>query len=259
MWLEKPRIRDTICNLFHIGHDAYSQIIGGYLNNRKVYQSGSKRGVGRGGKSTAKNTRIPRTFTLQVSVRDFIRSHRMQRQRLTGCQVLDCFVEQKHLAIPRDPLGRYEMLPFNTAYRVVQKWLTEFSGSYERGKRKANLVPSPQNVAKKHHYLHSFFANRAKPPRERRREVYIDESYICEHYHRNEDSLWDPNDDQDVSYQKEKHKGRMYCFCAAIQGPNPLGGEEPEDLAGLVPGFIWAFCLLKKGGSSWKLSQSFQW
>jgi DUF438 domain-containing protein len=27
--VEKPRIRDTVCDLFHIGHDAYSQIIGG--------------------------------------------------------------------------------------------------------------------------------------------------------------------------------------------------------------------------------------
>jgi hypothetical protein len=32
-YIEKPRIRDTVCHLFHIGHDAYSQIVGGYLNN----------------------------------------------------------------------------------------------------------------------------------------------------------------------------------------------------------------------------------
>jgi hypothetical protein len=127
----------------------------------------------------------------------------------------------------------------------VRRWLAEFGG-YERGKRKGNLVPSPQNVAKKHHYLRTFFANRAKHPGERLREVYTDESYIHEHYHRNEDSLWHPNDDQDVIYQKEKDKGRRYCFCAAIQGPNPWGGEEPEDLAGLVPGSIWAFCPQKK-------------
>jgi hypothetical protein len=88
--------------------------------------------------------------------------------------------------------------------------------------------------------------DRAKPPGERLREVYMDESYIHEHYHRNEDSLWDPNDNQDVIYQKDNHKGRWYCFCTAIQGPNPLGGEEPEDLAGLVPGSIWAFSPQKK-------------
>jgi hypothetical protein len=56
--------------------------------------------------------------------------------------------------------------------------------------------------------------------------------------------LYDPNDEQDVIYQKEKHKGRRYCFCAAIKGPNPL--DDPEDKAGLVPGLVWAFCPQKK-------------
>jgi hypothetical protein len=124
-------------------------------------------------------------------------------------------------------------------------------GGYDSGKRRGNLVPSPQNVAKKHHYLRTFIANRAKPPRERLREVYTDESYIHEHYHHNEDSLFDPDDDEDVIYQKEKHKGRRYCFCTAIQGPDPCvvveAHQEPEDKAGLVPGSIWAFCPQKKG------------
>jgi hypothetical protein len=149
--------------------------------------------------------------------------------------------------IPRDSLARYEMLPFNTAYSMVRKWLTEFGG-YNIGKRRGNLVPSEANVAKKHHYIRTFFANRAKPQGERLREVYTDESYIHEHYHRNEDSLFDPDDDEDVIYQKEKHKGRRYSFYTATQGPNPIveAPEEPEDLAGLVPGSIWAFCLQKK-------------
>jgi hypothetical protein len=129
----------------------------------------------------------------------------------------------------------------------VQRWLADFGG-YGHGKRKGNLVPSEANVAKKHHYLRTFFANRGKPPGERLREVHTDESYINEHYHRNENSLlFDPNDEQDVIYQKEKHKGRHYCLCAAIEGPNSLGGEAPEDLAGLFPGSIWAFCPQKKG------------
>jgi hypothetical protein len=129
---------------------------------------------------------------------------------------------------------------------VVRVWWVQ------EGKRVGNLVPLPENVAKKHHYLRTFFANRAKAPEdERLREVYTDESYIHEHYHRNEDSLFDPNDEQDVIYQKEKHKGRRYCFCTAIQGPNPLGEEATEDdKAGLVPGSVWAFC---------SLPQSFQW
>jgi hypothetical protein len=53
--VEKPRIRDTVCDLFHIGHDAYSEIVGGYLHNRSIYQSG-KEGEGRAGNSTAKES-----------------------------------------------------------------------------------------------------------------------------------------------------------------------------------------------------------
>jgi hypothetical protein len=244
--VEKQRIRDTVCNLFHIGHDAYSQIAGGYLHNRKVYQSG-KGGGGMAGNLTAKESRIPRSKAMQIGVRDFVHGCWMNRQRVTGHhQVLDHLIEQKHLFVPVDTMGQYQTVPFKAAFQNVQRWLKEFGG-YERGKRKGNLVPSPQNVAKKHHYLRTFFANRAKAPVERLREVYMDESYIHEHYHRNEDSLFDPNDEQDVICQKEKHKGRRYSFCAAIQGPNLQGGEAPEDLAGLVPGSIWAFCPQKKG------------
>jgi hypothetical protein len=39
-YIEKPRIRDTICDLLHIGHDAYSAIVGGYLHDCRVYVSG---------------------------------------------------------------------------------------------------------------------------------------------------------------------------------------------------------------------------
>jgi hypothetical protein len=158
--VEKPRIRDTICDLFHIGHDAYSQIVGGYLHNRKVYVSGKNK-AGRAGNCTPKATHIPCSKMMQIAVRDFVCGHRMSRQRVTARQMLDFLVEQKHLVVPIDREGRYQTGEFKVAYRNVQRWLKEFGG-YERGKRKGNLVPSEANVAKKHHYLRTFFANRAK-------------------------------------------------------------------------------------------------
>lgn len=110
-------------------------------------------------------------------------------------------------------------------------------------------MPSEQQVAKRHHYLREFFDNRAKPPEERLREVYTDQSYIHEHYHRNDDSIWDPNDEQDVTTSKEQFKGRRYCFAHAIWGANPAVEEPTQavDKAGLVPGAMWAFCPQKKG------------
>jgi hypothetical protein len=41
-YVEKPQIRDTICNIFFFGHDAYSAIVGGYLHNCKVHQIGKE-------------------------------------------------------------------------------------------------------------------------------------------------------------------------------------------------------------------------
>ncbi|KAG7338657.1 hypothetical protein IV203_020721 [Nitzschia inconspicua] len=95
-----------------------------------------------------------------------------------------------------------------------------------------------------------------KPPqRIRLREVYLGESYIHEHYHRNDDSLWDPNDDQDIQYSKAPAKGKRYCFAAAIQGPDPRvvqhdGGLAKERKAGLVPNTLWAYCPQSRGANT---------
>jgi transposase len=156
-------------------------------------------------------------------------------------------VEEKVIAIARDESGLYLKKKFGTAYRLVRKWVKDYAG-YNQGKRTGNLVPSPQNILKKSFYLRKFFENRALPPEDRKREVYTDESYIHEHYKGADDSLWDPDDDQDVKTTKDKHKGRRYCFCAAIQGPNPRVAVPVlnEDKAGMVPGSLWAFCPQKK-------------
>jgi very-short-patch-repair endonuclease len=101
--------------------DAYSEIVGGYLHKRKVYVTG-RNSVGRGG-NAARETRIPRTKAMQIKVRDFVRSQRMNRQRVTACQVLDFFVENQYLIVPLD-----ERVAFDSAYRAVRRWLAEFGG-----------------------------------------------------------------------------------------------------------------------------------
>jgi hypothetical protein len=59
-----------------------------------------------------------------------------------------------------------------------------------------------------------------------------------------------PNDDQDVVFPRAPAKGHRYCFCTAIQGPDPRADPSTvtlEEKAGLVPGSVWAFCLQKMG------------
>ena len=92
----------------------------------------------------------------------------------------------------------------------------------------------------------------------------MDESYIHQHYKKNVDSLFDPNDEQDLQVGKEKNKGHRYCFLCAIQGPNPkvftsnmgedgrlldklqLADLQTEDRGGVVPGSVWTFCPQQK-------------
>ena len=106
-----------------------------------------------------------------------------------------------------------------------------------------------------------------KDPSKRLREVFLDESYIHQHYHKFFDSLWDPNDEQDLQIGKDANKGNRYCFLCAIQGPNPrvfqpdnganandaklldklkLSQLEKKDRGGVVPGTVWTFCPQKK-------------
>lgn len=93
--------------------------------------------------------------------------------------------------------------------------------------------------------------NRKLSASEQLREMYLDESYIHQHYHRFDDSLWDPNDEQDLQVGKVAGGGRRYCFMAAVQCRNPrcLSPEELHlkyNMAGLVSSSCWQFCPSRK-------------
>lgn len=238
----KPaKIRDRVCNLFGISASTYSSILTMYLKDRTVYVSG-KYGDGRSGNRSAKETRIPDTRAVQIRVREFVRGKRAKRERVTARQVLDFLAVADLIVVETNEEGVMDPKAFQAAIRSVQRWLQK--NSYNRGRRTGNLVMKESVILHKHRYLRRFWANRNAPPEERLREVMLDESYIHQHYHRNDDSLWDPSDDQDIQVGKAPAKGRRYCFAAAIQGSNPRVAVtiEAKDKAGLVDGTVWAFC-----------------
>ena len=95
-------------------------------------------------------------------------------------------------------------------------------------------------------YLKTFFTNKSSSAKEQLCKVYVDESYIHQHYHCYEESIFDPNDDHDIHLTKMPNKGRQYCFAAANQESNlrPTNKKnKKEDQAGLVPDSLWYFCL----------------
>lgn len=245
--VKPPAIRATVCRNLGISEITYSKIVNSYLQDRIIYVTGAEES-GRSGNRTPKETRVPRTNKVKIMVRDWVRTRRAAKQRTTARQLVDFLLESKLIFIPRDEEGRFLKKEFKSALRSVQRWLTICR--YQRGKRTGNIKPNPANLLKRHQYLEAFFKNRSKPEHERLREVYMDESYIHEHYHRNDDSIWDPGDEQDVQIGKSKHKGRRYCFACAIRGPNMKvspNARQLEDRGGLVPGTVWAFCPQLKG------------
>ena len=68
-----------------------------------------------------------------------------------------------------------------------------------------------------HYYMWLLFENCALPDTEKKWEVYTDESCTYQHYNRNNNSIWDLNNKQDVMMEKAKHKSSPYCFGAVIQ------------------------------------------
>jgi hypothetical protein len=66
-------------------------------------------------------------------------------------------------------------------------------------KGKQSFEASLSFAAKRDAYLSAIEENRNLPPTMQLREVHIDESYyIHKDYHRNDNSVFDPNDDQDI-------------------------------------------------------------
>ena len=80
-----------------------------------------------------------------------------------------------------------------------------------------------ENIRKRDEYVQLMTKANKDPSR---RIVYMDESYIHKNYHRHDDSLFDPNDEQDLE-TKAQHKGQRYCFIAAIIDDD----RSPENLA----------------------------
>eukprot|EP00977_Amphora_coffeiformis_P004592 scaffold992_cov175-Amphora_coffeaeformis.AAC.1 len=208
-----PHVRDTICALFGISSATYSSIMKDYFT-KSIYTSSMR------GNASAKQTRIPETNEVVILICEFVRDQRRMRRRVTARQVLDLLLKKEIIRVPRkDNTNAYEKTAFATAYRNVRRWLSRHD--YRRGKRSGNIRLKEHVAFQRDLYLKTFFNNKSLPINEQLRECYLDESYIHQHYHKCDDSLFDPQDDEDVQHGKQPAKGNCYCFLAAIQGPNP--------------------------------------
>jgi transposase len=178
-------------------------------------------------------------------VREFVRKRRQKYQKVTAKEVTNLLLQKGLIQVEKDELGVYDSRQLASAGRAVRRFLVRHG--YRRGRRKATLVPNPEHEHKRDVFLQTLIENRSKPPNERLREVYLDESYIHHHYKwKPTEDLYDPNDPEDVVFGKEKHKGDRYCFLCAIQGPSPQQRGLPDDAGGVVPLSWWHFSPSRK-------------
>jgi hypothetical protein len=231
-----PSIRQTICSLFAISEHNYSAILGNYLHNKTIYSSGET-GEGRSGNRCAKESRIPQTKAMTISIMEFVRERRTKRERTTAKQVMEYLVAQEVLHIPKDSDGLYSKKEYNSTYRNVRRFMAKLG--YTQGRHTGNIVPTTAVLLERIQYLKAFHDNRIKPQEERLREVYVDESSyygMFDSYEGNEDES--PEDDQEDAKLK-----MAPVIAAAIQGPSTKGNGR----GGFVPGSLCTFSPQKQG------------
>ena len=172
------------------------------------------------GNYRVKNTRVPRARGVASMVQSFLRSRREIRQRTVAKDVMDFLHGCGFITVDRT-----NKKDVNAALRSVQRFITRLG--YQRGKKKGmkNYKLRAENIEKRDQYV-QFMTNVNKD--DARRIVYMDESYIHKNYQRHDDSLFDPNDEQDLEV-KAMHKGRRYCFVAAIIDEDKSMQNVPDE------------------------------
>lgn len=193
------------------------------------------------GNRTAKAKRVPELRCIVTGVRKFVRDRRRNRQRTVAKDVLEYLIDQGLLVVGEGSHAK------KVALRAVQRFLQR--QGYRRGSRPGSMgiQEKASLVEARRKYVCALRANRLSGPDVRLREVYLDESYVNHHYRRDDESMYDPNDELDL-VPRSAHKGNRYCFCAAIQGPNYCVREsrtgpyaDDSDEAGVVPNSVWVF------------------
>ena len=182
-----------------------------------------------------KPTIITNNPQIMYGVRDFVQQKRINRKKVTATEVLGYFIERENINIRTESSGIPDAKDYKAALRSTQRYLTR--NGFQRGKRSGAVQINPKHIAWRNNYMRIILENRSKPAAQRLQEVYSDESYIHHHHRNDKDNLYHPNNEHEG---KGPHKGRRFCFVAAIFG------NGKQNRFGLVPGSVWIFCPNRK-------------
>ncbi len=139
---------------------------------------------------------------------------RSQFQRVTAIDVFHFLVSKNFIFVPNSNSSTQFNLSQKNAIRTIQRWLV--INGFQRGAKSGKIGLKPHIIAWRNKYFGRLLGNRTQNDESKLRGIYLDESYIHQHYVRHEDSIFDPNDEQDIQLKKP-NKGRQICFLAALR------------------------------------------
>ncbi|ETV88734.1 hypothetical protein H257_00248 [Aphanomyces astaci] len=167
--------------------------------------------------TTNHQSRVPNTRAVRALVKRFIRDRCVTRTRTVAKDVLALLQDNQSVTVDEEHPKDYA-----ACLRAVQVFLAK--QGYARGSN----AKQTYRVSKAHEQARDAYVEMMVPTvtsAPRRPVVYLDESFIHHHYTSHADSLYDPTDQA----TKPKHKGRRYCFVAAILDD----GSDTAHLLGL--------------------------
>ena len=165
-----------------------------------------------------KNSRIRSHQDVVNSIREFVRAKHQDHRQVTAVDVTHHLVDTGELDAD---LSNKKQL--DAAVRCTQRWLVKHG--WQRGKKNAK-TKMKETVALREAralYLRTVKQNREG---EKLREVFTDETYIHQHYHSDDRTLYDPRDDDDNGTKKHNFKGDRYNIVGCILGPDLTKPEE---------------------------------
>lgn len=188
-----------VATLLHRNRNIVSEVWHDYIRNKEFEMAALP------GNRDSKPSFVPVTRCVVNEIQKLVRDNRAIRKRTVAQTVLDMLIVKGFVNV--GPTYKN-----SNALRAVQRLLVRLG--YKRGKKKGTITYrlKEENIRKRDAYV-SLMTRLNDDGK--RRIVYMDESYIHKNYCRHDDSLYDPNDEQDLE-TKAMHKGSRYCFIAAI-------------------------------------------
>jgi len=231
-----PRFGDEVAYVLKRKREMCEKVWSQYLNKEKITISPGS------GNRMPRTTKIKHTNGLRVRLRDWLRERQLKRERTVARNVLEFLIEEGKLkATVKD-----DEKDFKTALRLVQRYIVRIGWKRGNVRGCTTYKEKEENITKRDRFIAKMLSGEYQ----KKRKVYMDESYIHNHYALTTDSIYDPEDHRPLP--KRKHGGQRYCFIGAILDDDHTvekGHRTKEQSAQWMPEVYHQFLGGKQNGS----------